>query len=45
MLDKRGRDQFVVRYGDETEVYWNDPQRNQAEEVRTPYKHALCLGP
>jgi hypothetical protein len=33
MMDKRGRDQFVVRYGDETEVYWNDAQRAQAEDV------------
>lgn len=33
MMDRRGRDQFVVRYGDETEVHWNDAQRAQAEEV------------
>ena len=33
MLDKRGRDQFVIRYGDETEIYWNDAARSQAEDV------------
>ncbi|BDA47339.1 Eukaryotic translation initiation factor 3 subunit B [Coccomyxa sp. Obi] len=33
MMDRRGRDQFVIRYGDETEVHWNDAQRAQAEEV------------
>jgi len=33
MMDKRGRDQFVIRYGDEAEVHWNDAQRAQAEEV------------
>ena len=31
--DKRGRDQFVVRFGDETEVYWNDPARQQPDPV------------
>ncbi len=30
MTDKRGRDQFVIRYGDETEVFWNDAARTQA---------------
>ena len=29
MLDKRGRDQFVIRYGDETEIFWNDAARSQ----------------
>lgn len=33
LTDRRGRDQFVVRYGDETEVHWNDPARQQGEEV------------
>ncbi|KAK9801869.1 hypothetical protein WJX73_004633 [Symbiochloris irregularis] len=33
MMDKRGRDQFVVRHGDETEIAWNDSQRNTIEEV------------
>ncbi len=27
LSDRRGRDQFVVRYGDETEVHWNDVAR------------------
>ena len=33
-MDRRGRDQFVIRYGDETEVCWNDHQKQQAEQVR-----------
>ncbi|KAK9824494.1 hypothetical protein WJX72_010811 [[Myrmecia] bisecta] len=33
MMDRRGRDQFVVRYGDETEVHWHDAARRQPEEV------------
>jgi translation initiation factor 3 subunit B len=33
MADKRGRDQFVVRHADETEVAWNDAARAQPEEV------------
>ncbi len=33
LTDKRGRDQFVVRLGEETEIYWNDAQRGMAEEV------------
>ena len=32
-MDRRGRDQFVIRYGDETEVCWNDHQKQQAEQV------------
>jgi translation initiation factor 3 subunit B len=24
LTDDRGRDQFVIRFGAETEVYWND---------------------
>lgn len=36
MLDKRARDQFVIRHGDSTEVMWNDPQRLSAESVRLP---------
>lgn len=31
--DKRGRDQFVARYGDETEVCWNDAPKQQEETV------------
>lgn len=33
LMDRRGRDQFVIRYGDETEVCWNDHQKQQAEQV------------
>ena len=33
LTDKRGRDQFVARYGEETDVYWNDPARQQPDEV------------
>jgi translation initiation factor 3 subunit B len=34
MLDRRGRDQFAIRYGDETEVLWNDAARRAAEPVQ-----------
>jgi hypothetical protein len=33
MMDDRGRDQFVIRYADETEIYWNDGAHKRAEEV------------
>eukprot|EP00891_Asterochloris_glomerata_P006248 jgi/Astpho2/6248/Aster-03652 len=33
LMDRRGRDQFAIRYGDETEIYWNDHQKALAEEV------------
>ena len=33
LLDERGRDQFVIRYADETEVYWNDAHVGRPEEV------------
>lgn len=33
LLDARGRDQFVVRFGDEAEVYWNDAHAKRPEEV------------
>ncbi|PRW39159.1 Eukaryotic translation initiation factor 3 subunit B [Chlorella sorokiniana] len=33
LTDKRGRDQFVLRYGDETEVCWNDAAKQQEESV------------
>lgn len=32
MLD--GRDQFVVRYGTETNVFWNDPFKEQGQDGR-----------
>lgn len=36
LMDRRGRDQFAIRYGDETEIYWNDHQKALAEEVSPP---------
>ena len=33
LLDSRGRDQFVVRFGDESEVYWNDAAAKRPEEI------------
>ena len=41
MLDKRGRDQFVIRYGDETEIFWNDAARSQ---VRPTHARVYTLG-
>ena len=32
MMDERGRDQFVCRFGDETEIFWNDAQKSTAIE-------------
>lgn len=34
MTDKLGRDQFVLRAGDMSEVNWNDGKRGRCEEVR-----------
>lgn len=31
MLDDFGRDQFVVRYGTETQIFWHDPIRKHSE--------------
>mmetsp|Transcript_2751 Transcript_2751/g.4396 ORF Transcript_2751/g.4396 Transcript_2751/m.4396 type:complete len:713 (+) Transcript_2751:120-2258(+) len=33
MLDERGRDQFAIRFGDETEIHWNDAQTKEPVEV------------
>jgi translation initiation factor 3 subunit B len=33
LLDTRSRDQFVIRYGSSTEVYWNDPIAEKSELV------------
>jgi translation initiation factor 3 subunit B len=33
LLDARGRDQFAVRFADETEIYWNDGYSKRPEEV------------
>ena len=38
LLDEQGRDQFVLRHGIETHVYWNDPHRKANEFGRT-YKY------
>lgn len=42
-MDRRGRDQFVIRYGDETEVCWNDHQKQQAEQVSCHMSWVLLL--
>lgn len=34
LLDDLGRDQFVVRHGDDTDVCWNDPMRRPNENGR-----------
>jgi len=40
MLDKLGRDQFVIRSGDMTEVFWNDGKRGRSDLVRAcPLSH------
>ncbi len=33
MMDKLCRDQFVIRAGDMTEVFWNDAKRCRSELV------------
>lgn len=33
MLDNRSLDQFVVRYKDETEIYWWDGKKSQSTQV------------
>ncbi|KAJ7527924.1 hypothetical protein O6H91_16G076300 [Diphasiastrum complanatum] len=33
LTDERGRDQFVVRFGPETEVYWNDARQGKPDPV------------
>jgi len=33
MMDDRGRDQFVTRFGDETEIYWNDGVGKRMDDV------------
>lgn len=35
LMDEDGRDQFVVRFADETQVWWNDPLRKANEDGRT----------
>lgn len=33
LSDRRGRDQFCVRHGDEAEIFWNDAARQEADLV------------
>lgn len=33
LTDERGRDQFVVCFGSETEVYWNDARQGKPDPV------------
>lgn len=33
-LDKAGRDQFVLRYANETQIFWNDPYRKANDNGR-----------
>ena len=33
MLDERGRDQYAIRFGDSTEIHWNDAQKSAPVEV------------
>jgi translation initiation factor 3 subunit B len=33
MLDERGRDQYAIRFGDATEIHWNDAQKSAPVEV------------
>ena len=38
-MDERGRDQFVVRSGDDTKIFWN--QKTEAPELA--YGRKACL--
>jgi len=33
LTDDRGRDQFVIRFGSETEVYWNNASQGKPDPV------------
>eukprot|EP00271_Cylindrocystis_brebissonii_P008842 TRINITY_DN23358_c0_g1_i1.p1 TRINITY_DN23358_c0_g1~~TRINITY_DN23358_c0_g1_i1.p1 ORF type:complete len:867 (-),score=244.90 TRINITY_DN23358_c0_g1_i1:372-2972(-) len=33
LMDERGRDQFVIRFASETEVYWNDARQGKPDPV------------
>jgi hypothetical protein len=33
LTDDRGRDQFVIRFGSDTEVYWNDHRQGKPDPV------------
>ena len=36
MEDENARDQYVVRYNDETEIWWNDPTKPNPEHRPNP---------
>jgi hypothetical protein len=36
MSDRLGRDQFVIKAGEETLISWNDGKRGRSEEVGLP---------
>ena len=38
LMDEQGRDQFVIRHGIDTQIYWNDPHRKANDYGRT-YKY------
>lgn len=31
LLDEQGRDQFVLRHGNDTEIFWSDPVRQAGQ--------------
>lgn len=33
LTDERGRDQFAIRFAEETEIYWNDAHQSKPDEV------------
>ena len=33
LTDNRGRDQFIIRYQDQSEIYWNDSKLGKCDEV------------
>ena len=39
LMDKRGRDQFVSRYADQTEIFWNDAKATGKEELVYQRQH------
>lgn len=48
LTDDRGRDQFVIRFGSDTEVYWNDHRQGKPDpvyqrQVRVGWFSGVCL--
>lgn len=39
LTDEKARDQFVIRAGTDTEVFWNDARQLKADPV---YKRMVC---